>query len=93
MSVVRLRMARITSEVWIWQKYPTLIDTDNGTIRLESRGQTDEEWGPGLDIEQKTQSEWRLIHPEFGEMSITIERGCACSGIAIKTDLRGRHVP
>lgn len=92
MPTTRLRMARVVSEVAIWQKWPCIVDTDNGTVRLESRGRVDEEWS-GLEIERHGQSEWRFVHPEFGATTINVERGCACSGLAIKTDTKGRPIP
>jgi hypothetical protein len=84
-------MARVTSEVYLWEKWPCTIDTENGTVRLESRGRVDE-WWSGLEITRHGQTEWRTTHPEFGAMTINAERGCACSGLAIKTDTRGRPV-
>jgi hypothetical protein len=85
-------MARVTSEVYLWDKWTVVVDTENGVVRLESEGRVDEEW-TGLEIERKTQSEWRTTHPEFGAITINVQHGCKCGGSHFKTDTRGRAMP
>ena len=84
-------MARVMSSEFVWERWTTVIDEDNKVVRLESPGQTDEEW-TGVEIERRTQSEWAVQHPELGTITINVQRGCACTGTHIKSRTNGRPV-